>query len=480
MWNLHQAYIDGAFVPVQGSERLEIVNPATEAAIGTVVLANRDDAKLAIAAANRAQPGLANSTKAQRIEMLRQLEAAVLARTDQIRDATIEEYGGPVARSQWVSNYASQCFATTARMLADYDFEGRLGEATVVMEPIGVAGLIAPWNSTAGSICSKLASALAAGCASVVKPSELGPLQAHVVTEALHDAGLPAGVVNVLLGRGGDVGDEISTSPGIAKISFTGSTQTGKLIARAGLETMKRVSLALSGKSATVVLDDADLATVLPMALSAAFMNNGQACVAGTRLLIPKVSMTQAIERLQGAVAALRVGDPRDAATAVGPLASKAQFERVQQFIRRGLAQGATLVAGGEGRPEGLDKGWFVRPTVFAGVRNDMDIARTEIFGPVLSVIGYDDEDEAVEIANDSMYGLQAYVFSSQPQRARRVASRLRAGTVLINRITPELIAPFGGVKQSGIGREFGVFGMEAFLEPKTIAIADKLLQVPR
>ncbi|MBT2332350.1 aldehyde dehydrogenase family protein [Variovorax paradoxus] len=478
MWSIHQSYIDGAFVPVQGSERIDIANPATERVIGTVTLANRDDAKRAIAAANRAQPGMAGSTRAQRIEMLRRLEAAVLAHTDQIREATIEEYGGPLARSQWVSNYASQCFASTAQMLQDYAFERRLGDATVVMEPIGVAGLIAPWNSTAGSICSKLASAIAAGCASVVKPSELGPLQAQVVTEALHEAGLPDGVVNVLLGRGGDVGDEIATNPGIAKISFTGSTRTGKRIARAGLDTMKRVSLALSGKSATVVLDDADLASVLPLALNAAFMNNGQACVAGTRLLIPNVRMAQAIEHLRAAVAAMRVGDPRDAATAVGPLASQAQFERVQHFIRLGLAQGATLVAGGEGRPEGFVKGWFVRPTVFADVRNDMDIAREEIFGPVLSVIGYGDEDEAVDIANDSPYGLQAYVFSSQPQRALRVASRLRVGSVLVNRIGPELIAPFGGVKQSGIGREFGVFGMEAFLEPKSIAIADSPAQV--
>ena len=216
MWNIHQAYIDGAFVPVQGSERLDVANPATEQVIGTVTLANRDDARRAIAAANRAQPGMAASTRAQRIEMLKRLEAAVLARTDQIRDATIEEYGGPLSRSQWVSNYASQCFASTARMLQDYAFERRMGEATVVMEPVGVAGLIAPWNSAAGSICSKLASAIAAGCASVVKPSELGPLQAQVVTEALHDAGLPPGAVNVLLGRGGDVGDEISTSPAIA------------------------------------------------------------------------------------------------------------------------------------------------------------------------------------------------------------------------------------------------------------------------
>ncbi|CAN7723252.1 aldehyde dehydrogenase family protein [Variovorax paradoxus] len=473
MWNIDQAYIDGAFVPVQGSERLEICNPATERAIGTVTLANREDAKRAIAAANRAQPALARSTRAQRIDMLRRLEAAVLARTDRIREATIEEYGGPLARSQWVSNYASQCFATTAQALRDYAFERRLGEATVVMEPVGVAGLIAPWNAAAGSICSKLASAIAAGCASVIKPSELGPLQAQAVTEALHDAGLPPGVFNVLLGRGSDVGDEIATSAGIAKISFTGSTQTGKLIARAGVDTMKRVSLALSGKSATLVLDDADLAATLPLALNAAFMNNGQACVAGTRLLIPRAHMKAAIEQVRAAAAALRVGDPRDPATAVGPLASQAQFDRMQHFIRRGLAQGATLVAGGEGRPDGFERGWFVRPTVFAEVRNDMDIAREEIFGPVLSMIGYGDEDEAISIANDSPYGLQAYVFSSDAQRALRVASRLRAGTVLVNRIAPELAAPFGGVKQSGVGREFGVFGMEAFLEPKTIAAAD-------
>ncbi|CAN7724484.1 aldehyde dehydrogenase family protein [Variovorax paradoxus] len=473
MWNIDQAYIDGAFVPVQGSERLEICNPATERAIGTVTLANREDAKRAIAAANRAQPALARSTRAQRIDMLRRLEAAVLARTDRIREATIEEYGGPLARSQWVSNYASQCFATTAQALRDYAFERRLGEATVVMEPVGVAGLIAPWNAAAGSICSKLASAIAAGCASVVKPSELGPLQAQAVTEALHDAGLPPGVFNVLLGRGSDVGDEIATSAGIAKISFTGSTQTGKLIARAGVDTMKRVSLALSGKSATLVLDDADLAAALPLALNAAFMNNGQACVAGTRLLIPRAHMKAAVELVRVAAAALRVGDPRDPATAIGPLASQAQFDRVQHFIRRGLAQGAALVAGGEGRPDGFERGWFVRPTVFTEVRNDMDIAREEIFGPVLSMIGYGDEDEAIGIANDSPYGLQAYVFSSDAQRALRVASRLRAGTVLVNRIAPELAAPFGGVKQSGVGREFGVFGMEAFLEPKTIAAAD-------
>jgi aldehyde dehydrogenase (NAD+) len=472
MWNIDKAYIDGMFVPVHGGEVIETTNPSTEQVIGTATLANRDDARRAIAAAQRAQQTLARTSKAERIDMLMRLQTAVLASTERIRDATIDEYGGPVARAQWVSEYASQCFANTAKALDDYPLTRRVGDATVFMAPVGVAGLIAPWNSTAGTICSKLASAIAAGCASVIKPSELSPIQTMVVAEALHDAGLPPGVFNILLGRGADVGDEICTNPGVAKISFTGSTPTGKLIARAGLETMKRVSLSLTGKSASVLLDDADLNSAIPLALNAAFMNNGQACVAGTRLLVPRSRLDEAIEKVKAAVATMRVGDPRDPSTAVGPLVNRAQYDRVQHFIRRGIEQGALLVTGGEGRPAGLDKGYFVNPTVFAGVRNDMDIAREEIFGPVLSILEYENEDDAIRIANDSVYGLQAYVFSSQTGRAERVASQLEAGTVLINRIKPELLAPFGGLKQSGVGREFGVFGLEAFLEPKSIVSA--------
>ncbi|GJI97337.1 aldehyde dehydrogenase [Duganella caerulea] len=468
-WNIRHAYIDGAFVPVHGERVVESVNPATGQVIGTALLASRDDARRAIAAAKRAQEGLRHASKDERIAMLRRLQAAVLAHTDRIRDVTIEEYGGPLARARWISQYASQCFATAADALTQHEPVRRIGEATVLMQPVGVAALIAPWNSAAGSICSKLASALAAGCASVIKPSELGPIQAQVVAEALHAAELPPGVFNILLGSGSDVGDELSRHPDIAKISFTGSTATGKLIARAGIDTMKRVSLALTGKSASILLDDADLAHALPQAVNAAFMNNGQACVAGSRLLVPRARMDEIAERVGAIVAGMRVGDPRDPDTHIGPLASRAQYERIQHYIGRGLAQGATLIAGGEGKPAGLDAGFFVRPTVFANVRNDMDIAREEIFGPVLSMIGYDDEEEAIRIANDSDYGLQAYVFTSQPERAQRIAGRLEAGTVLINRIVPELLAPFGGVKQSGIGREFGVFGLEAFLEPKTI-----------
>ncbi|MBO9647690.1 MAG: aldehyde dehydrogenase family protein [Variovorax sp.] len=480
MQTIDQSYIEGAFVPATGDEVVNIVNPATEAVIGRARLAGLDDARRAIDAAMRAQAAFARTTKVERLAMLERLQAALLLHADAIRDATIEEYGGPVSRARWVANYASQCFGDAARTLASYEFErpvGMDGASAVAMEPVGVCGLFAPWNSTAGTMCSKLASAVAAGCATVLKPSELSPIQAHVVTRALHDAGLPPGIVNVVTGRGADVGAEIGRHAGVAKLSFTGSTPTGKLIARAAVDTMKRVSLALTGKSASLVLEDADLDTAIPLAIGAAFMNSGQACVAGTRLLIPRNRIADAIERVRVAVSALRVGDPRDPATVIGPMVNRAQFDRVQHFIRRGIEQGATLVVGGEGRPEGLERGWFVRPTVFAGVRNDMDIAREEIFGPVLSLVAFDSEDEAVAIANDSAYGLQAYVFSNDEDRALGVAARLQAGTVLINRVAPDLLSPFGGVKQSGVGREFGVLGLEAFLEPKTITRSPRTLK---
>ncbi|AXJ04604.1 aldehyde dehydrogenase family protein [Pseudomonas fluorescens] len=469
MWTIRHSYIDGAFVPVQGRETIECINPATESVIGTVTLANRDDARQAIAAAQRAQVTMGRTSKVERIDMLKRLQAAVLESTEEIRDTAIEEYGAPLARAQWVSQYASQSFANAAQVLEHYELVRPVGHARVIMEPVGVSALFAPWNSTAGTVCSKLAAAIAGGCSTVIKPSELSPLQTQVLALALHRAELPNGVINIVLGRGSDVGDEISTSPHVAKVSFTGSTATGKLIARAGIETMKRVNLSLTGKSASILLDDADFETAIPMALNGAFMNNGQACVAGTRLLVPRAYLPQVMERVKTLVDATVVGDPRDPATAIGPLVSQAQFDRVQGFIRRGLEQGARLIVGGEGRPAGLSQGYFVKPTVFADVSNDMDIAREEIFGPVLSIIAYDDEEDAVRIANASVYGLQAYVFTREVDRGRRIAARLEAGSVLINRIAPELLAPFGGVKQSGIGREFGVSGLEAFLEAKSI-----------
>ena len=469
MRTFDQNYIDGAFVPVTGEELVDIVDPATEAVVGQARLASREDARRAVEAAMRVQPAFGRTSVAERVAMLERLQAAMLAHADALLEATITEYGGPVARAQWVANYASQCFGDAARALSTYAFERPVGSSIVVMEPVGVSALFAPWNSTAGTMASKLAAAIAAGCATVIKPSELSPWQAHVVARAIHAAALPPGVVNIVTGRGADVGAELGTHPGVSKLSFTGSTPTGKLIARAAVDTMKRVSLALTGKSATVLLDDADFATAVPLALQAAFMNNGQACVAGTRLLVPRARQAEVLDLVRHAVAALRVGDPRDPETAIGPMASRAQYDRIQHYIRLGLDEGATLVAGGEGRPQGLDTGWFVKPTVFAGVHGGMAIAREEIFGPVLSILAYDSEDDAVRIANDSAYGLQAYVFSSQPDRARRVAARLEAGSVLINRIAPDVLVPFGGIKQSGVGRELGRFGFESFLEVKAI-----------
>ncbi|AZF05479.1 aldehyde dehydrogenase family protein [Pseudomonas sp. R5-89-07] len=469
MHSISTSYIDGTFVPVRGTERLPIISPTTENVLGMVTLANREDAVLAIDAAARAQRSFARSSKAQRIDLLRALQAAVLRSADNIRDSAIEEYGGAYSRTQWVSQYVSQCFANAVQTLEDYPLTRTIGAARVSMEPVGVAALIVPWNSVAGTVCSKLASAIAAGCTAVIKPSELSPVQTQVITEALHSAGLPDGLFNVLLGRGRDVGDELSTNPKVAKISFTGSTPTGKLIARAGLDSLKRVSLSLTGKCASILLEDADLASAIPLIVNAAFMNNGQACVAGSRLLVPSQRAAEVIAAVKAFVDTLVVGDPWRPDTSLGPLASAAQFDRVQRFIRQGLEQGARLVAGGAGRPDGIDRGYFVKPTVFSEVKSSVAIAQEEIFGPVLSIMTYDCEEQAVEIANDTIYGLQAYIFGNDHDRANRMACELEAGTVLINRAAPELLAPFGGVKQSGIGREFGVSGLEAFLEAKSV-----------
>lgn len=348
-----------------------------------------------------------------------------------------------------------------------FDFERQLGTARVVMQPAGVVGLITPWNSNAGFICGKLAAALAAGCTAVIKPSEMSALQTRIVTEALHEAGAPAGVFNIVTGRGDVVGTAIVKDPDVRKISFTGSTAVGKSILRAAADDVKRVTLELGGKSPTVILDDSDFATAVPLAIQAGFMNSGQACIAGTRLLVPRARLSEFEALAADAVEATVSGDPRNPDTAVGPMVSRKQWERVQGYIRKGIEEGARLLAGGEGRPEGYERGWLVRPTLFTDVRNDMTIAREEIFGPVLSIIPY--EDDAVAIANDTSYGLSAYVVTTNTERGARVAARIDAGRVMVNTLTHEPKAPFGGFKQSGLGREYGVFGLEAYLEPKAI-----------
>ena len=465
---IDKIYIDGAFVTPHGEEYFDLFNPATEAVIGRVRLADAADADAAIAAAKRAFPAFSRTTKAQRIEMLMALHESVVAREDALFEAIVEEYGAPVSRGRWMAQHASSVLSDAAKTLENYAFTRRAGTAEVTMQPLGVAGLITPWNSDAGFICGKLAAALAAGCTAVIKPSEMSAIQTRIVAEALHSAGLPAGLFNIVTGRGDTVGARIAEHPDVAKISFTGSTAVGKTILRTAAETLKRVTLELGGKSPVIVLDDANFDEAVPLALQAGFMNSGQACIAGTRILVPQSRLVEFEASVAKAVAQIQAGDPRDTHTSVGPMVSQKQWERVQRYIGIGIDEGARLIAGGAGRPDGIDSGWFVRPTVFSGVTNDMTIAREEIFGPVLSIIAYRDTEHAIEIANDTPYGLQAYVLSPDIERARRVAAQIEAGRVLVNTLTHEPAAPFGGFKQSGIGREYGTFGIEAFLEPKS------------
>jgi aldehyde dehydrogenase (NAD+) len=337
------------------------------------------------------------------------------------------------------------------------------------LEPVGVAGLITAWNANALFICLKLASAVAAGCTVVIKPSEMSALQTAVMLECLIAADLPKGVCNVVIGRGDVVGAELVRNPDVDKISFTGSVAVGERIMRDGAATMKRITLELGGKSPTILLDDAALDKAIPAALIMAFLNSGQACAAGTRLLVPKKRLNEVKQSIRDAMRILTVGDPADPRTAVGPMVSQKQYLRVESYIRKGIEEGADVLVGGEGRPEGFEEGYFVKPTVFVNVQNDMTIAQEEIFGPVLCVITYESEDEAIRIANDSKYGLHACVLGNDLQRARRVASQIRAGRVVINGMTDDPLAPWGGFKYSGFGREYGQYGVQAFVETRAI-----------
>lgn len=380
------------------------------------------------------------------------------------------EYGAPKIRGRWMASYPADAIAQAIDALENFEFTEQAGKAQVIMTPVGVAGLITPWNSDAGFICNKLATAMAAGCTAVIKPSEMSAMQTRVITEALHDAGIPAGVFNIITGRGEVVGEVINRHPDIAKISFTGSTAVGKHIVESGAESLKRVTLELGGKSPTLILDDADVMQAVPLALAAGFMNSGQACIAGTRILVPRSRQAEFEQAIADAVGKVRSGDPRDENTEIGPMVSQKQWQRVQDYIRLGEEEGATLLVGGVGRPSGMDKGWCVKPTVFAG-NNRMRIAREEIFGPVLVIIPYDNEAEALAIANDTAYGLSALVLSGDRERGVRVAQQIDSGRVLLNTLDHEPKAPFGGFKQSGLGREMGKWGMQAYLEAKTLLV---------
>jgi aldehyde dehydrogenase (NAD+) len=469
MRTLDKIYIDGQFVTPRGEELFDLFNPATEEKIGQVRLGDAEDARAAIAAAKRAFPAFSRTSKAERIAMLHRLHDAVAPHAEALAAAMVEEYGAPAYFVDFSARRSASVFLDMAKTLEDFDFSQTIGRAEVTLQPLGVVAAITPWNSNYGFICGKIAGAIAAGCTVVVKPSEMSATQTDVLMRALHEAGLPPGVFNIVNGRGDVVGAELSSHPDVAKVTFTGSTAVGRTILRAASETMKRVTLELGGKGPNIILEDADLETAIPTAAMMGFGNSGQACVAGTRLLAPRSRLPEILDRLKTTVSAVKVGETTDPSVMIGPMVSRKQWDRVQGYIRLGQEEGAQLLIGGEGRPDWLDRGWFVRPTVFVGVTNDMRIAREEIFGPVLSVIAYEDEEEAITIANDTTYGLQAYVASSDLDHARAVADRLESGRVVINGAPHEPLAPFGGFKQSGIGREYGRFGLEAYLEPRAV-----------
>ena len=469
MQTITQHYINGAFVESHGSEIMDIIKPTNGQVIARVTLADEEDTTLAIAAAKSAFVSFSRSTKEERMKILRRLHQAASARVDDLTAAMVEEYGGVVRFAGLIVQSGVNAFLAAEQALQDLPLARNWGKTTVTLEPVGVAGLITAWNANALFICLKLASAVAAGCTVVIKPSELSSLQTRVLVEALHEAHLPKGLLNVVTGRGNVIGAELVRNPDVAKVSFTGSVGVGKSIMRDGAETMKRITLELGGKSPTILLDDAILDQAIPSALIMAFLNSGQACAAGTRLLVPKSRVNQVKRAIVEAMPAFPVGDPADPKTAVGPMVSQKQYEQIQTYIRKGIEEGAEVLVGGEGHPKGFEAGYFVKPTVFINVTNDMTIAREEIFGPVLSVIAYDSEEEAIRIANDSEYGLHAAVLGTDLERAHRVASQIRAGRVVIDNMTDDPQAPWGGFKYSGIGREYGRYGIEAFLEPRAI-----------
>jgi aldehyde dehydrogenase (NAD+) len=432
-------------------------------------LADEEDARRAIAAARRAFVTFGQTTKEERLKILRRLHETVSARVDDLTAAMVEEYGGVVRFADLIVRAGASAFLAAEKALQELELHRSWGGTTVTLEPVGVAGLITPWNADTFFLCAKLASAVAAGCTAVMKPSELSPLQTQAWLECVHAAGLPKGLCNVVTGRGDVVGAELVRNPDVAKISFTGSAAIGRSIMRDGAATMKRVTLELGGKSPNILLDDAPFDRAIPASLGIAFLNSGQACAAGTRLLVPNSRFDAVKRAIVEAMRLFPVGDPADPKTAIGPMVSERQYDRVQSYIRKGIEEGAEVLVGGEGRPKGLEAGFFVKPTVFVNVTNDMTIAREEIFGPVLSVIAYDTEEDAIRIANDTDFGLHAFVNGADLGRARRVASRIRAGRVAINGMHDDQQAPFGGFKHSGVGREFGTFGIEAFLEPRAI-----------
>lgn len=470
-----QFYIDGAWVDPAQPASLEVTNPATEQAFARISLGSAQDVDRAVAAARRAFTTYSTTTVEQRLAWLRRIIEGFRARLPELARTMTLEMGSPITFStERQATVALFHFEEAVRVLADYPFEQRMGAGIVRKEPIGVCGLITPWNWPLNQVASKVAPALATGCTVVLKPSEIAPLSAMLFAEIVHEAGLPAGVFNLVNGDGPTVGEAIAAHPGIDMVSFTGSTAAGIRVAKLAADTVKRVAQELGGKSANIILDDADLEAAVVQGVHACYTNAGQNCQSPTRMLVPRASRDAAFAAARKAVESIRLGDPLERATTMGPLVSQMQYDKVQALIRSGIEEGATVVAGGTGKPLDVQRGYYVRPTVFGDVTPAMRIAREEIFGPVLAILGYDSEDEAVAIANDTPFGLAGFVQSKDVRRARAVANRIRAGRVYVNGAPFDRSLPFGGYKQSGNGREFGVFGFEEYLETKALVGFDE------
>jgi aldehyde dehydrogenase (NAD+) len=466
-----QFYIDGAWVdPLSAGARIEVVDPSTEEVVAEIAAGGASDIDRAVAAAKAAFDSFSQTSRQDRIDLLKAICAEYNKRWEDIAQAVTREMGAPLALSRGSQvGIGAAHLAEIVRVLEDYSFSHMRGATLIQKEPVGVVGMITPWNWPLNQITCKVGPAIAAGCTMVLKPSEITPTCATIFAEVMHAAGVPKGVFNLVQGSGAEAGARLSEHPDVAMMSFTGSTRAGILIAKAAAATVKRVHQELGGKSPNILLSDADLSKAVPEAVAECFGNSGQTCNAPTRLLAPRSKRDEVVRLATAAAQNFVVGDPHSENSNLGPVSNKVQFAKIQDLIQSGLDEGAALVSGGPGRPEGLSQGYYVRPTIFADVTPDMRLYREEVFGPVLTISTYETEDEAIDMANDTVYGLAGYVQSSDLGRARHVASRIRAGTIYLNNPPLDIRAPFGGDKQSGNGREWSEFGLEEFLEVKGV-----------